>query len=55
MYIKIVSLRFMIVITLTKVTIETNVLAVISFMNVSYVVGHGRVSSLLFQCILSIL
>jgi hypothetical protein len=50
-----VSVRFFIVITQLRVTIETNYQALTCCMNVGYVAGHERVSSLSFKCIVSIL
>jgi hypothetical protein len=48
-------MRFIIVIMQLQFTIATNCIVLTSFMNVSYVVGHERVASHLFQCVMCIL
>jgi hypothetical protein len=55
LYICFISVGFAIVIIQYQVAIATNSLALTCFMNVSYVVGHERASSLYFQYIVSLL
>jgi hypothetical protein len=48
------SVRFIAAITEFQVTVTTNSWALTRCIHVSYVVGHERVCSIFFQCVLSI-